>query len=228
MYLPRIKFKMMVLDEQKYNEILKTMEKRASRSKITTLLFLYILLTAVLCIPATYIFYKAESNKRDNALASLRLSSQQIESAFEKFTIMQQLTDKLAQASENLNASKNSNPIIKKNESGINSTYLNTKSTFEKAIETAAPYLLILSGILFTGYILRLFIVFIKYNMQMSNDYDNQRIAFLLSQGDTDEFGKIIQTLREHNVSFEKTPNLLQEKIIIELMSLLRSSKNKS
>lgn len=49
---------MMVLDEQKYNEILKTMEKRASRSKITTLLFLYILLTAVLCIPATYIFIK--------------------------------------------------------------------------------------------------------------------------------------------------------------------------
>ncbi|MEI9701504.1 hypothetical protein V5036_10480 [Enterobacter cloacae] len=219
---------MMVLDEQKYNEILKTMEKRASRSKFTTIFFIYILLTAVFSIPATYIFYKAESNKRDNALASLTLSAKQSESAFETLNTIQQLTDKLAQASENINSSKNPNPLIQRSGLGINSTYLNTKSTFEKAIETAAPYLLIFSGILFTGYILRLFIVFIKYNMQMSNDYDNQRISFLLSQGNTDEFGKIIQTLREHNVSFEKTPNLPQEKIIIELMSLLRSSKNKS
>lgn len=217
----------MTLDDKKYNEILAVMEKRAYRSKWTTLLFVYALLTALISIPTVYIFYKADRNKTDKAFASLIMSSKQNESALTVLDSFRQATQEFAKASEILKTSANKKLSTQGSESGLNFSGTDTKSTFEKAVETAAPYFLFLSGLLFVGYILRLFMVFIKYNMQMSNDYENQRISFLLSQGNTDDFSKIIQTLREHNISFEKTPNLPQEKIIVELIDLLRTSKAK-
>ncbi len=63
--------------------------------------------------------------------------------------------------------------------------------------------------------------------MQMSNDYDNQKISLLLSGGNTEEFSKILNNLRSHNITFEKTPYLPQEKIILKLIDLARVSRDK-
>ncbi|MGR7054131.1 hypothetical protein ACU637_25975, partial [Klebsiella aerogenes] len=102
------------------------------------------------------------------------------------------------------------------------------ESTIKEAISVAAPYLIFFTAIMFIGYTLRLLIIFIKYNMQMTNDYENQTFSFLLSRGSTSEFKDLIQTLRKHNINFEKTPNLPQEKLIYELIDLARSNKNKN
>lgn len=212
----------MILDVEKYNEVLAAMRKRAHRSKIATFTFVYILLLSLFSVPALYFTFKADNVKKNRELASLILNAQQSNSAIGILDNLRQATKEITKASKDLKS-----PILRSG-LGLNSTYLNTKSTFEKAIEAAAPYFLLLSGILFVGYILKLFIVFIKYNMQMTNDYENQTISLLLSQGSTDEFSKLIQTIREHNISFEKTPNLPQEKIILELIELIRASKNKS
>lgn len=218
----------MILDVEKYNEVLAAMRKRALRSKIATFSFAYILLLSLFCVPALYITFKADNAKKNRELTSLILSVQQNNSAIDIINNLRQATEEITKASKNISSSTDLKSPIQRSGLGLNSTYLNTKSTFEKAIEAAAPYFLLLSGILFVGYILKLFIVFIKYNMQMTNDYENQTISLLLSQGSTDEFSKLIQTLREHNISFEKTPNLPQEKIISELIELIRASKNKS
>ncbi|CDL31084.1 hypothetical protein [Enterobacter hormaechei] len=71
-------------------------------------------------------------------------------------------------------------------------------------------------------------IVFIKYYMQLSNEYDNQKMSFLMSKGDINDFPKILDSLRTHNISFDKTPVMAQEKIILGLIDALGFTKSKN
>ena len=148
---------------------------------------------------------------------------------------LQDLITIIEKTNSAVNSLSNLNQEIKENKSGIKrSGFTPTVSdtpaeiTIKEAIAVAAPYLIFFTAIMFIGYTLRLLIIFIKYNMQMTNDYENQTISFLLSKGSTSEFKDLIQTLRSHNINFEKTPNLPQEKIIYELIDLARSNKNKN
>ncbi|MFP1280391.1 hypothetical protein ACJZD7_28905, partial [Klebsiella pneumoniae] len=73
------------------------------------------------------------------------------------------------------------------------------------------------SVLLFIGYVTRIFVIFTKYYMQLSNDYENQKIAYMLSRGDISKFSSTLDALRNHNISFDKTPHPPQEKLIAGL-----------
>ncbi len=75
---------------------------------------------------------------------------------------------------------------------------------------------------------MRVSIVFIKYYMQLSNDYENQKVAFLLSRGKPDTFSQILDTLRNNTIGFDKTPKLPQEKIITGLIEAIGLAKQKA
>lgn len=216
----------MNLNEEQYSAALATLNKRASRSKMTTILFIYVLLTALLSISASLFYIKIKNNDRDNLLSSLTMAATGTHSALTAITGLNNATRELIQSLDNFKTSSNIENILN-SQPAINSPFTKQENTLTKILEIAGPILLILSTLLFIGYILRLFIVFIKYNMQMSNDYDNQKISLLLSGGNTEEFSKILNNLRSHNISFEKTPYLPQEKIILKLIDLARVSKDK-
>lgn len=216
----------MNLNEDQYSAVLATLNKRASRSKMTTILFIYVLLIALLSIPASLFYIKIKNNDRENVLSSLTRAATDTHSALTAITGLNNATRELIQSLDNFKASSNIENILN-SQLATNAPFTKQENTLTKILEVAGPILLILSSLLFIGYILRLFIVFIKYNMQMSNDYDNQKISLLLSGGNTEEFSKILNNLRSHNISFEKTPYLPQEKIILKLIDLARVSKDK-
>ena len=64
--------------------------------------------------------------------------------------------------------------------------------------------------------------------MQLGTDFDNQKIAFVLSKGNQPQFQQYLESLRDHNISFEKTPSLPQEKIITGLIEAIGNVKNKA
>lgn len=99
------------------------------------------------------------------------------------------------------------------------------KSTSEKIAESIASLLISLSIFMFIGFVMRVLLVFIKYYMQLGTDYENQQMAFMISKGDHDNFSKNLTLLREHNINFEKTPSMPQEKIIMKLIDVVKNAK---
>lgn len=109
-------------------------------------------------------------------------------------------------------------------------TYNTTKNQSEKIADSIATILLTLSLIIFVGFIMRAVLVFIRYYMQLGTDFENQRLAYIISKKEGGDFSKTLQDLRSSNINFEKTPQLPQEKIIIGLIDVLKkidpSNKN--
>lgn len=109
-------------------------------------------------------------------------------------------------------------------------TYNTTKNQSEKIADSIATVLLTLSLIIFVGFIMRAVLVFIRYYMQLGTDFENQRLAYIISKKEGGDFSKTLQDLRSSNINFEKTPQLPQEKIIIGLIDVLKkidpSNKN--
>ncbi|PAL34316.1 hypothetical protein CEJ54_09620, partial [Escherichia coli] len=62
-------------------------------------------------------------------------------------------------------------------------------------------------------------------HMQLGTDYDNQKIAFLLSKGQPEEFRNNLETLRNHTIGFDKTPLPPQEKIIMGLIDAVGAAR---
>ncbi|MCL3472157.1 hypothetical protein L6N03_29165, partial [Klebsiella pneumoniae] len=91
------------------------------------------------------------------------------------------------------------------------------KDKSEKIADSIASILISFSVLLFIGYVTRIFVIFTKYYMQLSNDYENQKIAYMLSRGDISKFSSTLDALRNHNISFDKTPHPPQEKLIAGL-----------
>lgn len=75
---------------------------------------------------------------------------------------------------------------------------------------------------IFIGFVMKVIFVFIKYYMQLVADYENQKIAYILSEGKMDNFEKYLSFLRKSNIQFEKTPSPPQEKIILSLIDALK------
>ncbi|QVK37454.1 hypothetical protein [Enterobacter asburiae] len=120
---------------------------------------------------------------------------------------------------------------------GISDTAFNTKIILqglfskdpsEKIADAITSIIVSLSILFFIGYVMKIMIVFIKYYMQLSNEYDNQKMSFLMSKGDINDFPKILDSLRTHNISFDKTPVMAQEKIILGLIDALGFTKSKN
>ncbi|EPD3668475.1 TPA: hypothetical protein ACNH39_002171 [Serratia marcescens] len=75
---------------------------------------------------------------------------------------------------------------------------------------------------LFVLYIMRTVFVFIKYYMQLGNDYENQRLAYLLSKGDSKTFRENLETLRGNVIQMERMPKIPQEKLISEIAKVIK------
>ncbi|MEG6370415.1 hypothetical protein UXO28_23010 [Enterobacter ludwigii] len=204
----------MNLEPDEYKKVLFALESRTKKSKIATYSIILLSLFMVVSFFSSFLYYHNQE-KKSGSLQDLITIIEKTNSAIKSLSdLNQEITD-------NKSGVKRSD---------ITPTVSNkpAESTIKEAIAVAAPYLIFFTAIMFIGYTLRLLIIFIKYNMQMTNDYENQTISFLLSKGSTSEFKGLIQTLRSHNINFEKTPNLPQEKLIYELIDLARSNKNKN
>ncbi|ELP5695996.1 hypothetical protein QTV01_003909 [Enterobacter ludwigii] len=204
----------MNLEPDEYKKVLFALESRTKKSKIATYSIILLSLFMVVSFFSSFLYYHNQE-KKSGSLQDLITIIEKTNSAIKSLSdLNQEITD-------NKSGVKRSD---------ITPTVSNkpAESTIKEAIAVAAPYLIFFTAIMFIGYTLRLLIIFIKYNMQMTNDYENQAISFLLSKGSTSEFKDLIQTLRSHNINFEKTPNLPQEKLIYELIDLARSNKNKN
>ncbi|EKS6393785.1 hypothetical protein A3N51_07900 [Enterobacter kobei] len=202
---------MINLEPDESIKVLATLEKRVKHSRLATyyIISLSLLTLITLCSAFIFIYSKEHQNRGIN-----------------EFTLA------IKEASEAARSFTNFNRELRGIQDEIQRSGLvpnENRSSFEnnikEAVSIATPYLIFFTAIIFIAYILRLIIIFIKYNMQMTNDYENQRISFLISNGSSAEFKELIRTLRDHNISFEKTPNLPQEKLVHELIELVRTAK---
>ncbi|WP_261284270.1 hypothetical protein [Serratia proteamaculans] len=75
---------------------------------------------------------------------------------------------------------------------------------------------------LFVLYIMRTVFVFIKYYMQLGSDYENQRLAYLLSKGDDKSFRENLEALRGNRIQMERMPSIPQEKLISEIVNAIK------
>lgn len=103
-------------------------------------------------------------------------------------------------------------------------TYNTTKNQSEKIANSIATVLLTLSLIIFVGFIMRAVLVFIRYYMQLGTDFENQRLAYIISKKEGVDFSKTLQDLRSSDIKFEKTPQMPQEKIILSLIDVLKKT----
>ena len=204
----------MNLEPDQYDKILFSLQRRTKKSKIATYSIISLSLFMVILFLSSILYYHTQE-KKSGSLQDLIAIIEKTNSA------VKSLSDLNQEIKDNKLGIKRSGFITTASETSA-------ESTIKEATSVAAPYLIFFTAIMFIGYTLRLLIIFIKYNMQMTNDYENQTISFLLSRGSTSEFKDLIQTLRKHNINFEKTPNLPQEKLIYELIDLARSNKNKN
>lgn len=204
----------MNLEPDEYKKALFALEARTKKSKLATYFIISFSLLILISFFSAFIYFQNQE-KQTGSLQNLITIIDKTNAAVKSLSI--------------LNQEVNDNKLGIKH-SGLTTTVSNTptESTIKEAIAVAAPYLIFFTTIMFIGYTLRLLIIFIKYNMQMTNDYENQTISFLLSKGSTSEFKDLIQTLRSHNINFEKTPSPPQEKLIYKLIDLAQSNKNKN
>lgn len=98
------------------------------------------------------------------------------------------------------------------------------KTESEKVADSIATVLISLSLVIFVGFVMRAVLVFTRYYMQLATDYDNQKIAYLLSKHEEKEFGTTLEVLRSNKINFEKTPSMPQEKIILGLVEALKGN----
>ncbi len=75
---------------------------------------------------------------------------------------------------------------------------------------------------------MRAVLVFTRYYMQLAADFENQKIAYMLSQNDDKDFGKTLEDLRNNKINFEKTPSPPHDKIINALIDVLKETKKDS
>lgn len=98
------------------------------------------------------------------------------------------------------------------------------KTESERVADSIATVLISLSLVIFVGFVMRAVLVFTRYYMQLATDYDNQKIAFLLSKYEGKDFGSTLEDLRSNKINFEKTPTMPQEKIILGLVDALKKN----
>lgn len=98
------------------------------------------------------------------------------------------------------------------------------KTESEKVADSIATVLISFSLVIFVGFVMRAVLVFTRYYMQLATDYDNQKIAYLLSKHEDKEFGTTLEELRSNKINFERTPSIPQEKIILGLMDTLKEN----
>ncbi|POK24114.1 hypothetical protein C1651_22025 [Klebsiella pneumoniae] len=212
-------------EEQKiYLETLKELNTRSISTRRITITFIYILLLATaLVLTGIFAIKSKNNNPITNFISSMIDGNNEL---YQATTILNNYTKALEAffntKTQNLHDKKNSvsdantarNDRFKLQPDDL--IYLK-KDKSEKIADSIASILISFSVLLFIGYVTRIFVIFTKYYMQLSNDYENQKIAYMLSRGDISKFSSTLDALRNHNISFDKTPHPPQEKLIAGL-----------
>ncbi|ECP4387782.1 hypothetical protein FZR36_14495, partial [Salmonella enterica] len=148
----------MNLEPDEYKKVLFALESRTKKSKIATYSIILLSLFMVVSFFSSFLYYHNQE-KKSGSLQDLITIIEKTNSAIKSLSeLNQEITD-------NKSGVKRSD---------ITPTVSNkpAESTIKEAIAVAAPYLIFFTAIMFIGYTLRLLIIFIKYNMQMTNDYE--------------------------------------------------------
>ncbi|GKM49512.1 hypothetical protein NXH23_20460 [Klebsiella pneumoniae] len=212
-----------------YQEILKVLEKRASKSRITIIILIYSMLIAAFFVVGAAYYIKTNQSpigELTNYLFSISEKAK-TEVALKELKETLQALSKIKNPASNEIIQHSENEALPFTASAFNYLLPNS-SPSEKIASSIASVLLSFSLILFIGFVMKSILVFIRYYMQLGTDFDNQKIAFILSKGDQSQFQQYLSSLRDHNISFEKTPPLPQEKIIASLIEALGNARNKS
>lgn len=225
------------IDKKEYEEVLMILEKRSRTIRRNVFLLIYFVVTlgAVVAVVA----YKI-NNKSTSPLASAISSAiesnndDRISKLFQKALLGEKAQKELF-GDKKSNQNRNVESMTDKEvEDELKSNWQELefrppeKSTSEKIAESISALVISFSVLMFIGFVMRVLLVFIKYYMQLGADYENQRIAFMLSKGENDKFTKTLSVLREQNIGFEKTPTLPQEKMIDKVIELTKTLKNDS
>ncbi|EMF4362710.1 hypothetical protein SBT20_03590 [Klebsiella pneumoniae] len=212
-----------------YQEILKVLEKRASKSRMTIIILIYSMMIAASIVVGAAYYIKTNQSPISELTNYLFSISEKAKTE----VALRELKETFQALSKNNNPTSNEitqhsdNEALPFTASAFN-YLLPNNSPSEKIASSIASVLLSFSLILFIGFVMKSILVFIRYYMQLGTDFDNQKIAFILSKGDQSQFQQYLSSLRDHNISFEKTPPLPQEKIIASLIEALGNAKNKS
>lgn len=215
--------------ESEYYEVLKVLEHRARKSRISIFILIYsMLLVATLIMIGAY-YIKTNQSPINTITSSLLSFSEKAktEAAIKEFNATFGEMLKPTNTTTVQDPKQNGNNGLFYSASIVNSL-LSSNSQSEKIASSIASVVLSFSVILFVGFVMKSILIFIRYYMQLGTDFDNQKIAFILSKGEQQQFQKYLSCLRDHNVSFEKTPSLPQEKIITSIIEALANNKNTS
>ncbi|EMF0745083.1 hypothetical protein V2E82_002447 [Klebsiella aerogenes] len=214
--------------ENEYYEILNILEMRAKKTRLSILILVYTLIfVAVLVIMVTYQLSNNKSPISDFTSSLLSLSEKaKTEAAFNKFKEAITTFANTEKKPDTVPHSAHNPENLMFSVSAV-SSLLSQNSPSEKIASSIATVLMSFSAILFIAFVMKAILVFIRYYMQLGTDYENQKMAFILSKGTQPEFQELLLSLRDHNISFEKTPSLPQEKIITGLIEAIGLAKNK-
>jgi len=231
----------MKLKEIDYEYILKVLDKRSKdvRRNLFILIYFLVIVVAIVVVIAYNIKNTSESPLA-NAISAVIDSRQQTElkkilNDFALSSHIKGVRDNIGKGELNSSESDTADvDFLKDNEAELafraflKASFSPEKSTSEKIAESIAALIISFSVLMFIGFVMRAILVFVKYYMQLGTDFENQKIAFMLSGGDSDEFSKNLSNLRAHNITFEKTPSLPQEKLMSKVIELVNSSKKAS
>ncbi|YCI29829.1 hypothetical protein M1E08_02770 [Erwinia sp. PK3-005] len=225
------------IDRNDYDHILYVLDKRANKLRRGVFVLIYFLVCVVACVAiVAYNIKKTPNSPLANAISATLDSRKEkdIKVALDDF--FNQLSSTNLQAGmvakNTLDSNVKESPesqdkICRPSQSFMDDWFIKStpeKSASEKIAESIASIIISLSVFMFIGFALRTILVFIKYYMQLGTDYDNQKIAFMLSKGEHDKFSKTLSLLRECNINFEKTPPLPQEKIFNGLLDVAKNA----
>jgi predicted PurR-regulated permease PerM len=216
----------MDLSETEFKEILSTLEKRTNHTRRVTLTFVSILLLLMALVIGSVLSIKIKNDNAVNQFITGVLDKDKSQTGIYLPNIPSYLEDQYKKLSNNMPIRDDINKLTRRAlEPGDMVLY--KKDTTETITSAIASIIVSFSILLFIGYVMRVAIVFIKYNMQLNNDYENQKIAFLISKGESKSFSQLIKTLRTQTISFDKTPGLPQERIISKLIEAISTTKSK-
>ncbi|ENL8728496.1 hypothetical protein AB6I73_003437 [Citrobacter amalonaticus] len=207
----------MDIEDKDFQHTLLALEKRAKFTKIVTLSFVYIMFISMIIVIAGVVSMKANSDNAVSRFITGVLDKDKVESARVLNENMQKFFDELAISENPKPIHDDQNKVSRKPFQPSDLVFFR-KDTSEKIADSVTSIIVSFSILIFIGYVMRVAIVFIKYHMQLGTDYDNQKIAFLLSKGHPEEFRNNLETLRNHTIGFDKTPLPPQEKIIMGLI----------
>lgn len=205
-------------DEEKYYQsTLFALERRAKITKLVTLSFVYIMFISMILVIGGVVSMRANSDNAVSRFITGIMDKDKIESARAINDSLNKLFNQINIPNQNSSIQDDENKVTRRPLQPGDLVYFK-KDTSEKIADSVTSILVSFSVLIFIGYVMRVAMVFVKYHMQLGTDYENQKIAFILSKGRPEEFRVNLDTLRNHTVGFDKTPLPPQEKIIMGLI----------